>query len=535
MPAHRRTMRATAALWLLCAAWVAQAATNALPPTPAQQFEELFVRVQSEALFADSKTFADALPRSMPEAILAEYRARPPAYRAALAAFVDAHFRLPQDAATPKATTIALPLREHIAALWPQLIRPPVQPLAYSSELAFGRAHVVPGGRFREIYYWDSYFSLLGLMRDGHADIVEDMASGFAGLIARYGHVPNGTRSYYLSRSQPPFFYRIVGLLAADDPALAYARFLPALLAEHAYWMDAANDLKPGAASGHVVDLGGGLRLNRYWDHLDTPRDESYREDVALAQRSGRTPAEVYRDIRSAAESGWDFSSRWLADGRRLETIETSAILPVDLNSLLYGLERAIEQGCARLHDETCVRDYAQRASQRRAAMDRLLWNAQAGAYFDYQWRRGRSTQRLSAATLYPLFTGAASAEQAQAIARCVRAQLLAKGGIATTMVRSGQQWDRPNGWAPLQWIAVSGLRAYGHENLARDIAQRWLRTVQSSYRAERKLVEKYDVETGAPGGGGEYPLQDGFGWTNGVTRALMDVQLKENGDAGER
>ncbi|MFP5306102.1 MAG: trehalase family glycosidase, partial [Gammaproteobacteria bacterium] len=181
-------------------------------------------------------------------------------------------------------------------------------------------------------------------------------------------------------------------------------------------------------------------------------------------------------------------------------------------------------QACLQLRDQACADGYSDHARQRRAAMHRYLWDEKAGHYVDYHWQRRTSTGKLSAATLYPLFTGAASTAQAARVARVVRAQLLAPGGLATTMLRTGQQWDKPNGWAPLQWIAVSGLARHGEDVLARTIAQRWLRTVEQSFAATGKLVEKYDVDDPGPGGGGEYPLQDGFGWTNGVTRALLDV-----------
>ncbi|MFT4047023.1 MAG: alpha,alpha-trehalase TreF [Solimonas sp.] len=381
----------------------------------------------------------------------------------------------------------------------------------------------MPGGRFRELYYWDSYFTMLGLQRDGHADVVARMVDGFADLIARYAHIPNGTRTYYLSRSQPPFFYLMVGLTTPDDPVDGWSRYLAALRTEYTWWMQGEARLPRGTARLHVVRLPDGRVLNRWWDARAAPRDESYREDVALAAGSGRPPEQVYRDLRAAAESGWDFSSRWFADGRTLATIETTSLAPVDLNSLLYGLEAAIAQGCARVRDAGCRRAFDARATARRAAMDRYLWDEGCGCYGDWNWRRGARTGRLSAATLYPLFAGAASPSQARAVAATAAAKLLAPGGLATTTVVTGQQWDRPNGWAPLQWIAVSGLRRYGENALADDIRRRWLATVERLYGQEHRLVEKYDLDAQGAGSGGEYPLQDGFGWTNGVTRALME------------
>jgi alpha,alpha-trehalase len=294
---------------------------------------------------------------------------------------------------------------------------------------------------------------------------------------------------------------------------------------EHAFWMDGEKGLAPGQAHRRVVALPDGAVLNRYADDRTTPRDESYREDVLTAREVTNRPAgEVFRDLRSGAESGWDYSSRWMADGGSLKTIQTTAIIPVDLNALLYGLETAIAQGCAELTDAPCVAEFSGRAKARQAAMDAYLWDAPRGLYLDYQWRDRTRLDHPSAATLYPLFVGAASPDQAKAVAAATRALLLAPGGLRTTTVATGQQWDTPNGWAPLQWIAVSGLRRYGEEALAEEIGRRWLATVDREYRASGKMLEKYDVEEAKAGGGGEYPLQDGFGWTNGVTRTLLDL-----------
>jgi alpha,alpha-trehalase len=364
---------------------------------------------------------------------------------------------------------------------------------------------------------------MLGLIPDGHLDTARNLVDDFSFMLREYGHIPNGARTYYLSRSQPPMYYLMVGLLS-PDPASAWSQHLSDLEREYAYWMQGSAGLKPGTARRNVIEMPDGSLLNRYWDASDTPRDESYRDDVLIAHGSRRPAAQVYRDIRAAAESGWDFSSRWLADGKHLTTIDTTDLAPVDLNSLLYGLERAISSGCEARHEAACARSFAARARRRRKAMDRYLWDAKAGYFMDYDWRQHKRTGELSAATLYPLFTGVADIRQADAVGAVTQLRLLKAGGIVTTNITSGQQWDAPNGWPPLQWIAVMGFRRYDQPALAREIARRWLATVQRVFASEGKLVEKYDVEHDLPGGGGEYPLQDGFGWTNGVTRALLGL-----------
>jgi alpha,alpha-trehalase len=498
------------------------AAAAPLPESPQALFKDLFVAVQSARIFPDGKTFPDAVPREAPAKILERFHAERPASPEALKAFVEAHFALPSPVTAPPAVASIVPIDQHIDRLWTQLTRSTPTAPAYGSLLPLPEPYVVPGGRFREIYYWDSYFTLLGLVQSGRHELAEGMVRDFAHFIDTYGHVPNGARTYYLSRSQPPFFFEMVGLIGGDDPAGEFARYLPQLKREYAFWMQGETGLPPGGAHRRVVALPEGSILNRYWDDRDTPRDESYAEDVKLARASHRPARAVYRDIRAAAESGWDFGSRWFADPMERSTIDTTEIVPIDLNSLMYGLEIAIRAGCERASDAPCVRDFTGRAAARRAAIDRYLWSAEQGAYLDYRWTRRAPITRVSAATLYPLFVSIAADAQASAVSRTVREHLLEPGGVVTTPLDTGQQWDAPNGWAPVQWIAVEGLRRYRENRLAEAIACRWMRDVDAVYRDSGKLVEKYDVvNTNRKGGGGEYPTQDGFGWTNGVMLKL--------------
>jgi alpha,alpha-trehalase len=493
----------------------------AYPDPPQVLFKDLFVAVQSAAIYPDGKTFADATPNAAPAGLLAQYHALRPQSPEALRRFTDAHFTLPA-APGPAPPAEHAPIGAHIDRLWDALTRSSTTAPRYSSLLPLPYPYVVPGGRFREIYYWDSYFTMLGLAQSGRDDLLQDMVRDFAYLIDAYGHVPNGTRTYYLSRSQPPFFFRMVELSSKDDPAGGFARYLPQLKREYAFWMAGSRGLKAGTARRRAVAMPDGSILNRYWDDRDSPRDESYAQDMELARASGRPARELFREIRAAAESGWDFSSRWFADARDRTTIDTTELVPADLNSLLFGLENAIRAGCERQKDAPCVQEFSARAAARHAAIDGYLWDAARGAYLDYRWTRRARIERVSAATLYPLFVGLASKPQADAVARTTESQLLKPGGIVATPLETGEQWDAPNGWAPLQWIAISGLRQYGQAALADGIACRWLRDVNGVYDESGKLVEKYDViRTGRPGGGGEYPLQDGFGWTNGVTRKL--------------
>jgi alpha,alpha-trehalase len=513
------------ALAMLMAPVFAGQAVTAWPTPPSERYPALFRDVQLTQVFTDGKTFADAVPKSMAIDIAGRYEHEKKQPGFTLANFVRQHFHLPQNNPNAYVSDRTQSLEQHIAGLWPHLTRTPQTGSVASSLLPLPEPYVVPGGRFREVYYWDSYFTMLGLLQNSRIQTLYSMVNNFSTLIDRYGHIPNGNRSYYLSRSQPPFYYQMVGLLSTQDKAAAYARYLPQLRREYAFWMDGADTIKAGSAYRRVVALADGSILNRYYDDRATPRDESYAEDVHLARHSGRPAAGLYRDLRAAAESGWDFSSRWLADGRTLASIETTSILPVDLNSLLYGLENAIRLGCERVHDSACSSDFTQRAQHRRLAIQRYLWDERAGHYVDYQWLRQQATGRAGAATLYPLFVGLADQGQAERVAQWAGKEILKPYGVVTTTIDSGQQWDAPNGWAPLQWIAVDGLNRYGQSSLAHEIATRWMSKVHQVYRNNGKLVEKYDVENqDAAAGGGEYALQDGFGWTNGVAMQLMTI-----------
>ncbi|AOJ95200.1 MULTISPECIES: alpha,alpha-trehalase TreA [Burkholderia] len=506
------------------AATVPNATAATLLPPPSQLYGDLFVAVQTASVYPDQKTFVDATPDTDPATIMQLYQQQKSQAGFSLKAFVEQHFTPPaQGGVTPPPNQT---LREHIDWLWPQLTRTTTTAPPYSSLIPMPKPYVVPGGRFREGYYWDTYFTMLGLQVSGREDLVDDMLDNFAHLIDTVGHIPNGNRTYYASRSQPPFFAYMVTLAAQAEGDKVYQKYLPALRKEYAYWMQGESTTPRGQAARHVVAMPDGAVLNRYWDASDTPRDESYLEDVTTAKAaSGRAANDVYRDLRAGAESGWDYSSRWLGDGKTLATIRTTSIVPVDLNSLMFHLERTIVKGCTVTHDVGCVIDFSGRAARRALAINRWLWN-RGGYYGDYDWQLRKPRDGVTAAALYPLFAGVAWPERAKATAREVRKTLLQPGGLATTTETTGQQWDAPNGWAPLQWIAIEGLRRYGEPALAKDIGTRFLADVKHVYATEGKLVEKYVVEGAGQGGGGggEYPLQDGFGWTNGVTLKLLEL-----------
>jgi alpha,alpha-trehalase len=515
----------------------AQTVGRAYTTPPSIAYGELYRDVELASIFPDSKTFPDMIPDAPPAIIFREYSAAKMAPDFNLSAFVQKHFTGP----TPSGPIVnpAMPdqhLLDYVASLWPILQQVEISVPAYSTLQPLPYPYVVPGGRFREVYYWDSYFTMLGLEGDGQHQLAVDLLKNFAFEIDRYGMIPNGNRSYYLSRSQPPFFSLMVNLIASVDGDQTLGTYLPELQQEWNFWMDGADALLPGQEYQSAVRLADGTLLNRYWDARDVPRDESYKEDVQTASTSGRPARLVYRNLRAAAESGWDFSSRWLEDGETLATVRTLSILPVDLNSLLVHLEQTLSEAYLLAGDAQKAAAYHRRAERRAEAIGSLMWDAADGIFTDYLWRSGKLTGNTTAATLYPLFLQLTTIDQARAVTATVRQKLLDVGGLATTLVNSGQQWDAPNGWAPLQWIAVVGLRNYGFARLAQEIATRWVHKNIAGYQQSAKLVEKYNVTTtgGDEGGGGEYATQIGFGWTNGVLVALTSLypDLKAEAEA---
>ncbi len=513
---HPRPLLLVLLLWAVPLAGSAQQCVAGFP----EIYGPLFADAQRA--LPDPKSMVDAVPSAAPASIAAEYAQRRGEPDFDMRRFIEQRFELPSPAGGEYRTDPRDDVVAHIDRLWTVLERQPQPGDARSSLLPLPQPYVVPGGRYGEIYYWDSYFTMLGLVESGRLDLVRSMVANFAALIDRYGHVPNGNRTYYLSRSQPPFFAPMLRLLAERDGPGVLAGYLPQLEREYAFWMDGADALAPGQAHRRAVRLRDGTVLNRYWDDCDTPRDESHVMDLDTAAAGDRPRAEVYRNLRAGAESGWDFSSRWLADGRSLHSIRTVEIVPPDLNSLLHALEATLADAYRQVGDIARATRMDARAEARAAAIRRLLWDEDRGVFTDLLWADMRSTGAVTLASVYPLYFGIAGPAQAARVAETLRARLLQRHGLASTTVRSGEQWDMPNGWAPLQWLAIRGLSRYGEDALAREVAHRWIRRNLQVFAAERKLVEKYDVTGDAAAGGGEYPLQDGFGWTNGVLRALL-------------
>lgn len=489
----------------------------------------LFEEVQLKNILSDGKTFPDCLPKRSLNEINNEYLIQRNTSDFDLKKFVGSNFSLPTAYSSDYKSDVKRSAIQHIESLWDVLARQPDD--KGGSLLLLPHPYIVPGGRFREIYYWDSYFTMLGLQVSKRLDLIQNMVDNFAYLINKVGYIPNGNRSYFLGRSQPPFFSLMVKLLREAQQESngqredIYVKYLPSLEKEYLFWMKGSDRLTTtNVAHNRVVRMPEGSILNRYWDENNTPRPEAYKEDVELSHQSSQKPEDLFRHLRAAAESGWDFSTRWFRDSKNFGTIHTTEIIPVDLNCLLLHLEQTMAEAYQLSGNHKRSSDYFSLSTKRKDAIKKYCWNQEKKFFFDFDFVEQKPKEPYTLAATFPLFFEIATPGEAREVEKILLEKFLKAGGLITTLEFSGQQWDAPNGWAPLQWIAYAGLMKYGLHLSASEIKSRWMNANQKVYEKTGKMTEKYDVcSDQAEASGGEYPNQDGFGWTNGVFLAMRE------------
>jgi alpha,alpha-trehalase len=494
--------------------------------TPDDIFQELFTDLHKSGIWHDGKIISDAIPKASPSDILQTYRSQKGMSDFDLEVFFNQYFEVQKAGSSTFQSDPSRPVEDHIRILWDYLTREADVAIEGSSLIPLPYPYVVPGGRFNEIYYWDSYFTMLGLKAHGRHTLVRNMVDNFSWLIDKIGHIPNGNRTYFLGRSQPPFYSLMVQLLAEIEGEKVWLEYIPALLKEYNYWMRREEGIH-GAKNLHTVTMPDGTILNRYYDRVHMERMEMYADDRELADRAGRKEPKLFLDLRAACESGWDFSARWMDNEHGLGTIRASDIVPVDLNCLIWNLEDSLSRAYHQAGDIASSERFSQKAASRKEAIHKYLWDEGEGYFFDYDTAKQSRKIVPSLAGLFPLFFNLASQEQANACRELVEKTFLRDGGLVSTAIYSGQQWDAPNGWAPLQWTSIVALRNYGFTDFADEIARRWVKLCTDVYNRTGKMMEKYNVEDASLlSGGGEYPVQDGFGWTNGVLVALKDLKF---------
>ncbi|KAK9042889.1 hypothetical protein V6N11_071243 [Hibiscus sabdariffa] len=383
--------------------------------------------------------------------------------------------------------------------------------------LPLSKPVIIPGSRFREVYYWDSYWVIRGLLASKMYETAKAIVTNLIFLLDTYGHVLNGARAYYTNRRQ------------CCSVVLLFIYHIRSNEIHELIIRDAEQ-------SDHS--------LNRYYAMWNKPRPESSTIDEELASKfmNVSEKQQFYRELASTAESGWDFSTRWMRNSSDITTLATTTILPVDLNIFILRMELDIAFLAKTIGENDVSEDFLRASQKRQKAFSSIFWNENMGQWLDYwlnygagseepqTWKAENQNQKVFASNFAPLWIDVFNSDihLVEKVTKSLQTSgLLCAAGIATSLTNSGQQWDFPNGWAPLQHMIVEGLsRSASVEarRVAKDIAERWLRTNYVAYKKTGAMHEKYNVEKcGDYGGGGEYIPQTGFGWSNGVVLAFLE------------
>jgi len=397
-----------------------------------------------------------------------------------------------------------------------------------SSLIYLEKPFVVPGGRFREIYYWDSFWTIKGLILSEMQETVKGMIENFQYLIKLYGSVPNGNRLYYTRRSQPPMLTQIVwDYIKWTNDLTTEREFIAGIIwdlhEEFQYWESKMVEVKINNET---------YKLARYWVEADGPRPESYAEDFTNAQKMEESEREEwYQHIKSGAESGWDFSSRWMetipaSEEQEMLEIKTGNIIPVDLNSFLCKNARILSILFNKVENEENASKYDNISRNLKDSIRAVLFDEADQMWYDYNHVTGKHTKRWYPSNLTPLYTGCDHLEidLNKTVAYVEKMTTGHPGGVPTSLNHTHQQWDKPNSWPPLVDIVVTAMDNTGTtegKRLAKELSENFVRNVYSTWRDTGKIYEKYNC-SGGGGGGGEYETQTGFGWTNGVTMSLL-------------
>ncbi|ASQ46004.1 trehalase family glycosidase [Legionella clemsonensis] len=395
--------------------------------------------------------------------------------------------------------------------------------------------YVVPGGRFNEMYGWDSYFIELGLLEHNRFNLARHMVDNIIYEINHYGTILNANRSYYLERSHPPLLTEmILAYYHRTGDKEWLAKTLPAINKLYQYWMSPPHFIAELGLSRYYA-MGEGPcpeeSLSYYakvTDYFKTHQINDYDKSMYYDKKTNQLTPLFYRADRTVRESGLDITAKYGPF--------SAAILdyvPVDLNVLLYKLEEEASEIHRILNDFPAAQKWRELAVKRAERINRYLWDEQKGYYFDYNFKNKELRPYIYATTFYPLWAGIASKEQATAIVNNLP-KLLAKGGLLTSTNYPGFQWDAPFGWAPLQYFAVYGLKRYGYTDLALDIAQRFVSTVNKGFLEGHTIFEKYDVETLSVKTKDKIKYsyssnETGFGWTNGVYLVFLNLIKQQN------
>jgi len=517
---------------------------------------ELLHTVQMAEVFPDSKHFVDMSLKKGPEETYAAFLKFMKAHnnnpnKEQVTQFVEDNFNEPGDEFAdwePADWTDSPPVLANITderyaawaralnGIWKKLgrrISPKVKehPELYS-QIYVDYPVVVPGGRFREFYYWDSYWTIDGLLLCGMKDTVKGMLHNFMQMVSNYGMIPNGGRVYYTRRSQPPFVIPMMERYVSATGDWDFIReHVDGMERELLFWLH--------NRTRDVNHRGNEYTVAQYNVQVDAPRPESYREDFNVAESiPASARSQLYVEYKSGAESGWDYSGRWIVNGGGntgdLRHLAVTSILPVDLNSLLCYNARLLSGFYRHLGDASKAQAYEETHRTYRKMMTELFYDTEDGVWYDINRNTMKKRKYFYLSNIHPLWSGCYDETASERVVKGVIEYLKKQhvldfvGGVPQSMANTGEQWDLPNAWAPSQHTLIMALHQARHvnseaEDIARNLTDKWLRSNYEGYVETVAMFEKYNVHrVGAPGGGGEYEVQAGFGWTNGVALRLL-------------
>ncbi|XP_047117343.1 trehalase-like [Schistocerca piceifrons] len=391
---------------------------------------------------------------------------------------------------------------------------------------------IIPGGRFREYYYWDTYWIVNGILICGMKETAKGIIANFAHMVEDIGHIPNGGRVYYLERSQPPMFvpmiYSYTTYVKPHEAQMIIKQYIDTMDKEFSFWMS--------NRTVAVEKNGKSYTLCRYYAPSSGPRPESYTDDIETAQYASTNEARenIYHQIKSGAESGWDFSGRWFIKDKtnagNLSNIQTQYIIPVDLNAFVYWNAEILCKFHSILHNHKKAQYYCTKAKEWLDAVTEVFWHDDVGIWLDYDISNNVRREYFYPSNVAPLWTGCYKKERISIdkIIAYLKDNKIDRypGGVPTSLDYTGEQWDYPNAWPPLQGIIIQGLDLTEYpraQKYAYELAQTWVQSNYKSYKTDGYMYEKYDASSfGRKGGGGEYEVQTGFGWSNGIILELL-------------
>ncbi len=481
---------------------------------PSLLFGDIYKDILIKDTLGISRQIADGFPKSGIREIKLAFRKQKNDEGFDVQSFINEHWILATQRETKYIADSTSSISDISAELWSALTYDSANQPEFSSLIALPHPYIPISGQEIEMRYMDSYFIMIGLAAEDNWNMVENMINNCAYMIDEIGHIPETNRTYTTSRSGQPFFSHMVELLANQKGNETYTKYLPQLEKEYNYWQKEKINIADHNGIGHIIKIGDKI-LNRYSDPNSEPRDENYLND-----RNGGS--NLYRSKRANSESGWNMSSRWLGDTDRMWTMYTRAVAPVDLNALMYHLEKTIIKAYDIVGNKNNISEIKSNSDVRKIALDSLHWDGQKKIFEDVDYRKKAKTNHATLAMLYPLFTNMCNQEQADGVASFIESTLLKDGGLMDTDEYTDFKWDAPNGHAPLQYIAVKGLDNYGHKKLAKKIAARYTMTIENTFSATGRITEMYNLsETDPKKMAGIYEGKDAYGWTLGVYLGL--------------